>query len=99
MEDFEEASICHAHNASKACVVMCGSALEGLTIEQNAEGRTLYEKIKYLYEKSLIFKILYDAFTKIRIYRNLGAHPQSFQVTEGEDKKILDITSHIIEHV
>lgn len=100
LNDFKEATICFANNASKACVVMCGRALEGLTFDQKAKGKTLYEKIKYLFNNKLISEPLYNAFTKVRTFRNLGAHYQSLNIIKkGEDKKILDITKHVIEHI
>lgn len=100
LEDFKEASICYVNTASKACVVMCGRTLEGLTIEQKAKGRNLNQKIEHLYKNDLISKLLYDAFTKVRVIRNLGAHFQPLnKIEKGEDKKILDITKHIIEHI
>jgi hypothetical protein len=100
LEDYREANICFANNASKACVVMCGRALEGLTFDQKAEGKTLYDKIKYLFDNRLISKPLYNAFTKVRTFRNLGAHYQHLNtIKKGDDKKILDITKHVIEHI
>ncbi len=100
LQDFKEAAICLGNNAPKACIVMCGRALEGLTIDKNAEGRYLASKIKYLYDNNLISNLLFDAFTKIRTFRNIGAHPQLIEVIEeGEDKKNFDITNHVIEHV
>jgi hypothetical protein len=100
LEDFKEANICFTNNASKACVVMCGRALEGLTIDKKAEGKTLYDNIKYLFDNKLISEPLYNAFTKVRILRNLGAHYQPLDtIKKGEDKTILDITKHVIEHI
>lgn len=100
LNDFKEAAICLGNNAPKACVVMCGRILEGVTIDKNAKGNTLYDKIKNLYESGMISKTLYDAFTKVRVIRNVGAHYiSSVKIKVGEEKKIFDITKHIIEHV
>ena len=79
---------------------MCGRALEGLTTEKKANGRTLNDKITDLYNKKLISKPLYDAFSKVRVIRNLGAHYQPLKtIGDKEAKNILDITKHVIGHI
>jgi len=100
LEDFKEAIICYSNRAPKACIVMCGRSLEDLTNEQSASGNTLNEKIKNLHDNDVISDTLYNAFTKIRTLRNIGAHSSPTSIIQpGEDKKILDITKHVIEHV
>lgn len=100
LDDFKESTICFVNNASTACIVMCGITLEGLTIDKKANGTTLNNKIKDLYDKQLISKPLYDAFSKVRAFRNIGAHYQPLKtINEKEAKNILDITKHVIDHI
>jgi len=101
-KDLYEAQICNAVLTNKACVVMCRRALEQVCNDKGAIGRSLYSKIKNLYDNGYISADDLNLFNEIRFFGNYGAHPSNDllgDVTEEDSSLVLELTLHMIRHI
>ncbi len=101
-DDFQEAQLCHAIGAYKACIVMCRRALEQMCDDIGADGDTLYQKIRDLQMKGIIQSEIADLFNEIRYFGNYGAHPKNDlleEITEDDSETVLEITLHVLKHI
>lgn len=87
-EIYEEARIIRKHSAS-SFVVQIGRALEAITKEQNAQGRSLFQRIDWLIEQEQLPELFGQMGHLNRIFRNWGAHDADIDVTL-EDAQIVD---------
>lgn len=80
-------------------VVQIGRALEAVTNDKNAEGRTLYDRLNWLIANEELPQIFGEMGHINRILRNWGAHDAGFDVTK-EDVEIVDeFLKAIIEYL
>ena len=101
-EDFKEALRCHWIQAYKACVVMCGRAIQASAIALGAEGNQLIDQIDDLFGKGRITGALKDFAHIVRITRNIGAHPDKDglkDVTERDAEDVIEFTREFLHHI
>ena len=92
--EFEEANLCFAIGAYKACVAICMVALESLWQQQNASG------LNDLREKGVISSRLFDQATEIRLWAGLVKHELTFEtVTKDEIVELLTYLEEILHDV
>lgn len=85
---YEEARVIKQHSPS-SFVVQIGRALEAVTKDKDAEGRTLYQKLNWLVESGELPKIFGEMGQINRIIRNWGAHDAEISV-EADDVEVVD---------
>jgi hypothetical protein len=66
--EFEEAQLCFAVGAYRACVCMCGTALEAVWHQQKASG------LLDLKNKGVISHQLYERADEVRLWDNIAKH-------------------------
>lgn len=81
--EFEEAHLCFAVGANRACIAMCQVALEALWREQKVSG------IQELKDKGVISGQLYDRANELRLWGNVAKHELIPDVVEREDAEQL----------
>ena len=81
--EFEEANLCFAVEAYRACTSMCETALEALWREQKASG------ILDLKNKGIISPQLYDRANEVRLWGNVAKHELVADVVAKEDAEQL----------
>jgi hypothetical protein len=101
-EDFKEALRCEWIKAYKACVVMCGRAVQASVMALGAKGNTLVLQIDDLAEKGTITEPLRKFAHVIRLTRNIGAHPDKDGlkgVVEKDATDMIEFTREFLLHV
>jgi len=92
--EFEEASLCFAIGAHKACVAMCQRTLESLW--QNKKVSGLYD----LLDEGIISQTLYDRANEIRHWAGITKHkPIAKPVSEEDAEELLAYLDVILNHV
>jgi len=92
--EFEEANLCFAVEAYKACVSMCMTALEALWQQQNASG------LNDLKDKGIISSRLFDQATEIRLWAGIAKHELIHEtVTREETEELLTYLGEILHDV
>jgi hypothetical protein len=92
--EYEEANLCFAVGAYKACVAMCQRTLESLWHNKRVSG--LYE----LLEKGIISQKLYDRANEIRHWAGITKHkPFAKPVSEVDAEDLLTYLDAILNHV
>jgi len=92
--EFEEANLCFAIGAYKACVSMCMMALEALWQEQNASS------LNDLKGKGIISQRLFDQATEIRLWAGIVKHELIHEtVTKEETEELLTYLEEILDDV
>jgi hypothetical protein len=93
--EFEEANLCFAIGAYKACLSICMVALESLWRQQNASG------LNDLLEKGVISPRLFDQATEIRLWAGLVKHEPIFfeTVTPRDTEDLLTYLEEILHDV
>lgn len=81
--EFEEASLCFATKANKACVLVCQVALEHVWQEQGVSG------LKGLLDKGIMPPALYRRADQIRLWGNLQKHEFLTETVSAEDAEQL----------
>lgn len=81
--EFEEASLCFAVGAYRACVSMCGTALEALWRDQQVSG------LDELKGKGVISVTLYKRANEVRLWGNVAKHELIPDVVERDDAEQL----------
>jgi len=92
--EFDEASLCFAIGAYKACVSMCMTVLEALWQQQNASG------LNDLEGKGIISSRLFDQATEIRLWAGIVKHKLIHElVTKEETEELLTYLEEILHDV
>lgn len=92
--EFEEANLCFAIGAYKACLAICMVALESLWRHQNASG------LNDLKAKEVISSRLFDRATEIRLWAGLVKHEFIHEmVTKEETEELLTYLEEILHDV
>lgn len=92
--EFEEANLCFAIGAYKACLAICMVALESLWQQQNASG------LNDLVKKGVISSRLFDQATEIRLWAGLVKHELIHEtVTREETEELLSYLEEILHDV
>jgi hypothetical protein len=100
--DFKEALRCHWVEAYKACVVMCGRAIQASALALGAKGNQLIDQIDDLFCNGKITEALKDFAHIVRITRNVGAHPDKDglkEVTVKDAEDIIEFTREFLHHI
>ncbi len=79
--------------------VLIGRLLELICIDRNAGGRSLRDKLDVLVANGDIPKRLADAASKLRAFRNVGAHAELGELTAAELPILDDLTRALLEYV
>ncbi|MCD4786516.1 MAG: DUF4145 domain-containing protein [Candidatus Eremiobacteraeota bacterium] len=82
-----------------AFAVLLGRVLDIICIDQKAEGKSLYERLKNLSEEGKIPERLMKLAHGLRDLRNIGAHADLGGLTQGEIPILEDICRAILEYV
>ncbi len=82
-----------------ACAVLVGRTLEAACNHEEAQGRTLAQKLNYLAENGRIPNTLAAMARQLKELRNLGAHDAEDVVTEEDVPIILDFLEAILEYL
>jgi Domain of unknown function (DUF4145) len=101
-EDFREALRCEWIKAYKACVVMCGRAVQASVIALGAKGGTLVLQIDDLAQNGIITEPLRRFAHAVRLTRNIGAHPDKDglkDVIEKDAADMIEFTREFLHHV
>lgn len=92
--EFEEANLCFAIGAYKACVSMCMTALEALWQQQDTSG------LNNLKDKGIISSRLFDQATEIRRWAGIVKHELIHEtVTKEETEELLTYLEEILHDV
>jgi len=92
--EFEEANLCFAIGAYRACVSMCMTALEALWQQQNASG------LNDLKKEGTISSRLFDQATEIRLWAGIVKHELIHEtVTKEETEELLTYLEEILYDV
>lgn len=94
-----EAENCFSVSAFNACGVMARRAMHCLCIDKGAEGKDLYEQLKYLRDNNLITPDLWEWAEELRIVGRSGAHPDWEEVTKEDAEYALNFLQEIIRYV
>jgi len=93
-QEFEEANLCFAIGAYRACVSMCETALEALWQQQSASG------LNDLKDKGIISSRLFDQATEIRLWAGIVKHELIHEtVTREETEELLTYLEEILYDV
>jgi Domain of unknown function (DUF4145) len=82
-----------------ACAVLVGRTLEAACNHEEAQGRTLAQKLNYLAQNGRIPNTLAEMARQLKELRNLGAHDAEDEVTEEDVPVILDFLEAILEYL
>lgn len=82
-----------------ACAVLVGRTLEAACNHEQAQGRTLAQKLNYLAQNERIPNTLAEMARQLKELRNLGAHDAEDEVTEQDVPIILDFLEAILEYL
>ena len=85
------------HVDPHAYAVMLGRVLERICLDKKAKGKTLFNKLEYMYSHGLIPDHIYGIANNIRKLRNIGAH-QSSVALRKEDIPLLDDLAETLLH-
>lgn len=102
-EDVKRASVeaekCFCVGAYNACGVMTRRAMHCLCSEKKAEGKDLFEQLKYLKDNHLITPDLWKWAEELRIVGRSGAHPEWQEVSKEEAEYALRFLREIVRYV
>lgn len=82
-----------------ACAVLVGRTLEAACNHENAQGRTLAQKLNHLAQRGRIPTTLAEMAQQLKELRNLGAHDTEDEVTEEDVPIIIDFLEAILEYL
>ncbi len=92
--EFEEASLCFAIAAYRACAAMCQRTLESLCHDQKVSG------LNQLQDKGIISSALFDRATEIRLWAGIIKHkPIAESVLKEDAEQLLTYLDLILNHV
>jgi|SRR5215469_12360217 len=82
-----------------ACAVLIGRTLEAACNQENAQGRVLADKLKFLANSGRIPDTLVEMAQYVKELRNMGAHNAEDEVTEEDVPIMLDFLEAILEYL
>jgi len=82
-----------------ARAVLVGRTLEAACNHENAQGRTLAQKLNHLAQRGRIPTTLAEMAQQLKELRNLGAHDTEDEVTEEDVPIIIDFLEAILEYL
>ncbi|MES9860321.1 MAG: DUF4145 domain-containing protein [Candidatus Thiodiazotropha sp. 4PDIVS1] len=94
----EDARKCYQSGVYSAAAVMCGKAIEFVTVEKTSE-KTLFKGLKAMKEQNLIDERLFEWAEALRKERNIGAHAVNEETTVQDASDILDFAVAFCEYV
>ena len=94
----EDARKCLNSGVFSAAAVMCGRALEFVTIEKTGE-KTLYKGLQKLKEQNVIDDRLFEWGEALRKERNIGAHAAEEEISRQDANDILDFAVAICDYI
>jgi hypothetical protein len=87
------------HIDSNAFAVLLGRLLDLICEDKNAQGNTLYERIRYLSINNIIPDQVTELALGLKNFRNIGAHANLGNLSENEIPIIEDITEIILDYI
>lgn len=82
-----------------SCLIKLRITLEMICNDQEAKGKTLYEKILYLSENGILPKTLNAASTLTKDLGNIGAHESSVEINLTELISVIELVEYIIQYI
>jgi hypothetical protein len=79
--------------------LLAGHTLESMCRYEQAQGKNLHEKLKYLAQKGRIPDTLAEMAQQVRLLRNLAVHNAEDNVTEKDVPIILEFLGAILEYL
>lgn len=93
-DEFEEANLCFAIGAYRACAAMCQRTLESLCQNKGVSG------LNQLRDDGIISPRLFDRATEIRLWAGIVKHkPIAESVTKDDAEELLTYLDDILNHV
>lgn len=93
-DEFEEASLCFAVGAYRACAAMCQITLESLWQNKKVSG------LNQLRDDGIISQRLFDRATEIRLWGDIVKHePIAESVSKDDAEELLTYLEDILNHV
>lgn len=93
-EEFEEANLCFAIGAYRACAAMCQRTLESLCQNKEVSG------LNQLRDDGIISHRLFDRATEIRLWAGIVKHkPIAESVSKDDAEELLTYLEDILNHV
>ena len=96
---FEETLAVLAARAYTATAMMCRRTLEGVCVNQGADGGTLQAKLGDLRQKGVIEQRLYDWADSLRDAGNGAAHDVDKTVSAEDARDLVDLTDAVLQYV
>ena len=96
---FEETVAVLAARAYTATAVICRRTLEGVCVNQGAQGGKLQAKFADLKEKGIIDQRLYEWADSLRDAGNGAAHDVDQTVTAEDARDLVDLTEAVLQYV
>jgi len=100
--DYIEAVMCHNIGACRATAAMCRRTLQTSAVQKGASKKRLIDQIDELLAKNIISPQLADWAHEIRLWGNIGAHPDEDgleDISADDAQEIMDFTTEYLEHV
>lgn len=94
----EDARKCMQSGVFSAAAVMCGRAIEYVTVEKTGE-KTLFDGLKEMKATNQIDERLFEWANALRKERNIGAHAVGKETKEQDASDILDFAVAFCEYV
>ena len=94
----EEAIICHANGAYFAAAIMVRKTLEELSLDRNAKGHNLKQKLEALPSEVTLAPGLVAGLHDLRLLGNDAAHPESRHY-ETVDEEVVEIALGLTKQV
>lgn len=91
--EFEEASLCFAVGAYRACASMCQRTLESLCQNKKVSG------LNQLLDKGIISQGLFDRATEIRLWAGIIKHQRIESVSKEDAEQLLAYLEVILNHI
>jgi hypothetical protein len=96
---FEETLAVLAARAYTATAMMCRRTLEGVCVNQGADGATLQAMLGDLKQKGVIEQRLYDWADSLRDAGNGAAHDVDETVSAEDARDLVDLTEAVLQYV
>jgi hypothetical protein len=84
---------------SNAFAVLLGRVLDLVCLDKNADGETLYARLKDIADKGIMPQQLADMAHQLRHLRNIGAHADLGVLTKAEIPTLESLSKAILEYV
>jgi hypothetical protein len=93
-----EAKKCLSVGAYSAAAVMCGRAIEAISISKTT-AKSLADGLKKLKDQNIIDQRLYDWGEALRKERNMGAHANESDISKDDARDVFDFAKAFCDYI